>query len=158
MEADFGSFGVRVAMAEFGYGVFALKSFQPEETVGRIAGETLDDPDHQSDYCIELDDGLSLEPYAPFRFLNHSCDPNCCLVQVDPEDERDGPEIRVETLRVIRPGEQLTIDYAWPAEAAIPCGCHSQRCRGWIVAEEQAAGLPPPPPRFDRLPTEGDAA
>jgi hypothetical protein len=40
-------------------------------------------------------------------------------------------------LRTIEPGEELTIDYAWPAEAAIPCACGAAGCRCWIVAAEE---------------------
>ena len=36
-----------------------------------------------------------------------------------------------------RPGDELTIDYAWEAEAAIPCLCAAENCRGWIVAIEE---------------------
>jgi hypothetical protein len=42
----------------------------------------------------------------------------------------------LEILREISPDEQITIDYAWPAEAAIPCQCGTASCRGWIVSEE----------------------
>ncbi|MDR0392282.1 MAG: hypothetical protein LBH59_10280, partial [Planctomycetaceae bacterium] len=48
------------------------------------------------------------------------------------DDDVDS-EIWVETLRDILPGEQLTIDYAWPAEKAIKCQCGCKKCRGWIV-------------------------
>jgi SET domain-containing protein len=30
-------------------------------------------------------------------------------------------------------GQELTIDYNWPAVFAIPCACGSPACRGWIV-------------------------
>jgi hypothetical protein len=52
------------------------------------------------------------------------------------EDDVDS-EIWVETLRDIFPGEQLTIDYAWPAEKAIKCQCGCKKCRGWIVAANE---------------------
>ena len=136
----YGVKGVRIGDSPFGLGLFATRRFRPEETVGQVVGETIDDPDHGSDYCMDLFNGLSLEPGAPFRYLNHSCQPNCTLVHCEVEDE-DGracqPEMWVEALSAIRPGEQLTIDYAWPAELAIPCGCGSPNCRGWIVAQEQ---------------------
>ncbi|MDR1485017.1 MAG: hypothetical protein LBT09_09360 [Planctomycetaceae bacterium] len=59
-------------------------------------------------------------------------------VEFDPEFEDDADsEIWVETLRDILPGEQLTIDYAWPAEKAIKCQCGCKKCRGWIVAADE---------------------
>jgi len=48
------------------------------------------------------------------------------------EDDIDA-EIWVESTRDILPGEELTIDYAWPADRAVKCLCGSRNCRGWIV-------------------------
>ena len=47
------------------------------------------------------------------------------------------PEIWIEAIAEINPGDQLTIDYGWPADSAIPCRCGAINCRGWIVAEEE---------------------
>jgi SET domain-containing protein len=94
---------------------------------------------------MEFDEHRSLEPAAPFRFLNHSCRPNCELVVTEIEEEDGTPagvEMWVETLSDIRRGEQLTIDYAWPADSAIPCECGSPDCRGWVVAASQLDRLP----------------
>jgi len=131
--------GIRVDQAKYGLGVYATKPFMPEEFLGRVTGQLISDPNHESDYCIDLNEEFSLEPAAPFRFLNHSCQPNCLLVhfEANPTDGIDQDEIWVETIRPVQPGEQLTIDYSWPAEVAIPCGCESDQCRGWIVAPEQ---------------------
>ncbi len=158
--------GVRVGPSPIGLGVFAVREFMPTEAIGRVDGITIDDPEHGSDYCMELSEKLGLEPAAPFRFINHSCRPNCTLTQVrvlwdddegqddegqddegqddegqDDEGQDDGApverELWIEALGQIPPGEQLTIDYAWPADSAIPCGCGSSNCRGWIVAEEE---------------------
>ena len=72
------------------------------------------------------------------------CDPNCQFVKYDTEAEGKivGAEIWLETIRPIAVDEQLTIDYAWPAGGAILCGCESDNCRGWIVAEEELDQLP----------------
>jgi hypothetical protein len=43
--------------------------------------------------------------------------------------------------QAIQPGQELTIDYAWPANAAIPCLCQSKSCRGWIVAAKELRKL-----------------
>ena len=136
---------MRVAESSIGRGVFALRRFGPNETIGRMGGRTFDDPDYGSDYCVDLGEGLSLEPVAPFRYLNHSCQPNCVLVNVGAWNaRRRGVErqIWVQSLKRIAVGEELTIDYGWPADAAIPCACGSCRCRGWIVAEDQLDRLP----------------
>lgn len=93
---------------------------------------------------MDLGGGLSLDPSPPFRYLNHSCSPNCMLVLLQVEYDDGTPtegEIWLEALRDIHPGEELTIDYGWPAESAMPCDCGSPNCRGWIVAEELLEAL-----------------
>ncbi|MDR2170808.1 MAG: hypothetical protein LBP59_11750 [Planctomycetaceae bacterium] len=63
-------------------------------------------------------------------------------IENEPEFDDDADsEIWVETLRDIFPGEQLTIDYAWPAEKAIKCQCGCKKCRGWIVAANELKAL-----------------
>ena len=75
-----------------------------------------------------------MDPEPPFRYLNHSCEPNCALYYWEKKDE---PCLYVETLRRVEADEELTIDYAWAAESAIPCLCGSANCRGWVVAKEE---------------------
>jgi hypothetical protein len=48
------------------------------------------------------------------------------------EDDVDA-EIWVEAMNDIMPNEELTIDYAWPADRAAKCLCGKPTCRGWIV-------------------------
>jgi len=135
---------VRIGPTAMGLGVFAVKPFRSEETIGRVCGTVVNDPEHESDYCIELYNGAAFEPASPFRYVNHSCRPNCALVQAEADDEQPAePEVWIEAVAEIQAGEQLTIDYAWPAEAAIPCDCHSPECRGWIVAEDELHHLAP---------------
>ena len=57
------------------------------------------------------------------------------------EDDADA-DIWVEALRDIMPNEELTIDYAWPAERAIKCFCGKPLCRGWIVDLAERELLP----------------
>lgn len=145
---------------------------------------------------------MSLEPIAPFCYLNHSCEPNCAFVHYVPEDELDGTEIvgalsdyeeydeecifgegaadekdesateeqtdddveidemyyelydkkdgdiereiaiYVESTRDILPGEELTVDYSWPASRAIRCLCGAAKCRGWIVDPAELSEIP----------------
>jgi SET domain-containing protein len=130
--------GVRVDPCRHGLGVFALRSLITGDVMGPIQGEIVADRDYGSEFAIDLGD-RALEPAAPFRFLNHSCRPNCELVICEEEDE-DGtprdPTVWLDILSEIAAGEPMTIDYAWPAKEAIPCQCGTASCRGWIVAEE----------------------
>lgn len=136
---------VRVAEAAYGLGVFADETFPARSVVGWLRGRLIEDEDYASDYCIDLGNGVSLEPDAPFRFVNHSCEPNCELYIVEHEDDSTGAvhsEVCLEAIEEIFPGEELTIDYGWPADCAIPCGCASPNCRGWIVASDELHLLP----------------
>jgi len=135
---------VRVDESDIGKGVFATEFILADESVGRIKGVVHNDPDYSSDYCIDMGDSYSLEPHAPFRFLNHSCEPNCQILQWEDFYTTPSP-LQVHAIRHIRPGEQLTIDYAWSSDGAIRCMCGSERCRGWIVAPENVDELPPQP-------------
>ena len=130
--------GVEVRPTAVGQGLFARKRFAPDTIVGEITGDVVDDAEYGSDYCMHLEGDAKLEPDAPFRYLNHSCEPNCELV-LWKSRQRQGrryPRMWLQTLHAVKPGEELTIDYGWPADAAIPCQCESPRCRGWIVDEE----------------------
>ncbi len=131
---------VTIAPADYGMGLFAAKNFSTNEQVGWMEGFIIQDSGYSSDYCVDLGDDYCLEPDCSFRYLNHSCEPNCELYLIE-ETEELGPRLRprvsVETLREISVGEQLTIDYGWPAEQAIPCGCGARHCRGWVVSVDQ---------------------
>ncbi len=129
---------IRVAPAAHGQGVYAARSFRRGERVGRVQGDVVFDPEQGSEYAIDLSDGRLLEPSAPFRFLNHRCQPNCELINYTPDDcDKNDYDVIVKAIRPIVEGEELTIDYAWSADAAIPCGCRAQRCRGWIVSIDE---------------------
>lgn len=121
-----------------GKGVFARKQFRRGQQIGEVVGRIIVDAEYDSRYCIELSDTHVLEPIAPFRFLNHSCEPNCELFSWEPDNRGDDSHrVFVQAIRTIRPGEQLTIDYAWEAGAAIPCLCAAKTCRGWIVDPDE---------------------
>ena len=114
--------GVEVRKTAIGRGVFARRGFKKEAIIGEITGDVMP-VEFESSYCMDLDDKGVLEPSRPFRFLNHSCMPNCELVHWKHRkvDGRKVPRLWLSAIRRIKKGEELTIDYAWPAEAAIPC-------------------------------------
>ena len=80
----------------------------------------------------------AIEPDPPYRFINHSCDPNCELIEWEITGEEGKPfyELWLHTLRAVAPGEELTIDYAAngpvKTEHSAVCLCGSPRCRGFI--------------------------
>jgi hypothetical protein len=122
-----------------GQGVFARCDFPEDEVLGEVDGEIIDRADYSSDYCVDLGNNAVMEPAEPFRLLNHSCDPNCEFVlwRTRRQNGRRFSRVWVQTIRPIQPDEELTIDYGWPATAAIPCLCGSSRCRGWIVHPDE---------------------
>jgi hypothetical protein len=132
--------GVRVGEVPYGLGVFATRAFFRGERIAVLQGEVIDDADYSSDYCMDLGGTLSLEPDPPFRYMNHSCEPNAKLFILPAERPEAGeyPRLILEAVRTIPPGQELTIDYAWPADGAVPCHCQSLYCRGWIVSREEA--------------------
>ena len=135
-----------VGPTHVGQGVFAARRLRSGIVIGEIKGEVLDEHPEDPSYCMELPSGKLLEPAAPLRFVNHSCDPNCELFYWFDEDQ--GPEedrLWLQTIRSIEPGEELSIDYCWPADAAIRCRCGTTACRGWIVDPEERHLLPPDP-------------
>ena len=134
---------IEVRDTHIGKGIFAKRGYVKDAIIGEITGEEIRDVNYESEYCIWLGDDYHIEPAPPFRFLNHSCDANCDFDVFEVQEENEvGKLVWVERVylysnRKINPGEQLTIDYCWPAEGAIRCGCGAKTCRGWVVAEEE---------------------
>ncbi len=126
---------VRVGRSNVGRGVFAKTKLRRGQKIGEFLGRVFEEADYKSEYCIDLGGDWQMEPGPPLRFINHRCDPNCEILYTD---EGRGASRRrrlwLYATRTIQPGEELNIDYGWPAEMAIPCQCGSGSCRGWVVA------------------------
>ena len=71
------------------------------------------------------------------RFINHSCNPNC-------ETVIENGRVFIESIRRIKPGEELGYDYqlTWestddPVELALyACKCGAKKCRGTMLDRE----------------------
>ena len=146
-----------------GRGVFARRPIREDETVceykgeriseeeiGRRYPEIMDGINHTFVFGIELDvniDGGAKGNIA--RWINHSCDPNCDTYE---RDQR----IFVRAIRNIRPGEELSYDYAIEAgepitravKARWPCWCGARKCRGTVL-------VPTPRPRSKKRAQRG---
>lgn len=94
-----------------------------------------DDSPHT--FLFALDDGMVIDASIggnSARWINHSCAPNC--EAVDDEDR-----IYIETLRAIRPGEELSYNYRIELEERhtpalqrlYQCRCGARRCKGTIL-------------------------
>jgi hypothetical protein len=141
---------IRVGETHVGRGVFARRAIKAGIVLGEVHGEHLDDHPEDSSYVMELPSGRLLDPAAPLRFVNHSCDPNCELFYWEGDAENPQEDrLWMQTIRPIAAGAELSIDYSWPADAAIPCRCGTPQCRGWIVDPAELHLMPPgsqPPP------------
>ncbi|MES1213764.1 MAG: SET domain-containing protein, partial [Singulisphaera sp.] len=86
---------VSVGRTKVGRGVFAARWFAQDQVIGEVEGEVIDDHDftYSSRYCMDLGDHRCLEPGEPFRYMNHSCQPNCELRWFD-IDEKPHPARR----------------------------------------------------------------
>lgn len=76
------------------------------------------------------------------RWINHSCEPNCeALIEEAEGDDRSRDRVFIETLRNIKPGEELTYNYGIVlAERHTPrlkkvweCRCGARRCTGTML-------------------------
>ena len=158
---------VFVEETHVGKGVFSLRDYPATAIIGEITGSIIDGSASSSEYTFDYEGGMQLEPDAPFKYVNHSCDPNCEFEILDVpglNGEPDSRRLYLIATRIIRSGEEFTISYNWPASCAIECHCNSPNCVGWIVCEteidqivhlydddfEQANEVP------DRLPEEAD--
>jgi uncharacterized protein len=137
---------VELRDTNLGLGVFTRQRFRRGQIVGDVCGTAFFDAAYDSAYCMEMGPDRVFEPAGVFRYLNHSCDPNCEIFYYEPTtDERGHVELPdrlwLRALRPIAAGDELTIDYAWPAARAIPCRCGAANCRGWIVAADELAEI-----------------
>ncbi|MEO1618419.1 MAG: SET domain-containing protein-lysine N-methyltransferase [Planctomycetota bacterium] len=116
---------------KLGRGVIANRQFLPGELVIEITGQIIAAKDYDgSSYAMHLEDDWYLEPTIPGAFINHSCNPNCDMVQLT--DTSNG---LIATCN-IEAGTELCFDYQWEAQWWIPkCQCGARNCRGWVVAE-----------------------
>ena len=119
-----------------GYGVVATRDFAESEVVADIDGVTFRLPDPRDDtYALYIAPGVLYDIVDQTRFVNHSCQPNC---YVETGQSADGQAwARLITLRAISTGEELSFDYAFHAESAVPCHCGTPSCRRFIVCEEE---------------------
>ena len=122
-----------VKRCKIGRGVFSNKRIEADEVVGQVFGDVLyaHEDEYDDAYCIHYADDNKgnervLNPLNEFRFLNHSCLPNCRFWY--PED-REG--VFIATIRTIKKGGQLFINYG-NDYYAIACRCGSNNCRGHI--------------------------
>lgn len=142
-----------------GQGLFATTHISADEVAMRLGGQLIDDmtlaslsPPYSS-LTVVAGLHLLLDPAHPVRYGNHSCDPN--LWHAD--------ATAVVARRHIKPGEELTIDYATHTGIetwTMNCHCGSAICRGTVTGQDwrlpglqRAYGHHWSPPLLDRINT-----
>ena len=156
MKSDVEAKSVRVESSGGVAGVFAARTYQRGEHLLPLRGRT---SAHQSRYSIQIDVDRHIEPDslvtgaapAPWKFLNHSCDPN---LEIDPGAECFAAR------REIAEGEELTFNYLtteWDMASPFDCTCGHPSCFGrirgfrYISPEEQSRLLPAAAPHIRLL-------
>ena len=114
------------------YGVYALERIPAHRKVIEYTGKRLNRrqakyTDHT--YLFTLDNYWSVDGAvggSGAEIINHSCNPN--LVSRIMKGH-----IIYMSLRIIRPGEELTVDYNFSKDTdRQPCHCGAHNCRGTI--------------------------
>lgn len=79
--------------------------------------------DHPNRYSLQIDQKRHLNKGGDIDdFINHSCEPNCFI---------RFPDLSLEALRDIQPGEELTINYCaseLKIEEPFECNCGAANC------------------------------
>ena len=137
-----------------GNGMFAVASIKKGERLIEYKGrrrshEDVDagdsgDADSGHTFLFTLNDDWVID--ANFegndaRWINHSCDPNCEAVLDEDEDDPKRSRVFIESVRAIKPGEELPYDYGIPlAERHTPrlkkiwaCRCGAKNCTGTML-------------------------
>lgn len=111
-----------------GTGIFATKAFKKGEKISTITGEikkkeNKTKKDALANACwIGIDKNVWIKPVAPFRYVNHSCNPSAGI----------RGKITVVALRDLEEDDEVTIDYS--ISEADPrwymnCKCAAPNCR-----------------------------
>jgi uncharacterized protein len=115
-----------------GHGVFAVVDLVARRKVGEVSGSLVKLPEARRAienrpkiYLVELSRRLALDCSAGncFKYLNHSCTPNCYLRVFR-------HRVQVYARQTIRAGTELTVDYGvTPHRRGMACRCGSMKCK-----------------------------
>lgn len=116
-----------------GRGLFATKTLPARRKIGALYGQLVALPQarraiesRHKIYFIELSRRRALDCTNgnAFKYLNHSCRPNCYL-------RIFRQMVEVYTLKPISPGAELTVDYGeTPHKGGMRCRCGAPKCKG----------------------------
>lgn len=143
--------------AVHGLGVFAARRIRKGTRIVEYLGERVSHREADLRYerksrrdshtfLFVVDRGVVIDAGADgneARFINHGCNPNC-------ESVIDERRVFVEAIRTIRPGEELSYDYAISRDrddppdidAVYACRCSAESCRGSMLKPAVRPGKP----------------
>ena len=122
------------------FGVYALEPIPANRKVIEYTGKRLTAEeanaleDSEYTYLFELDKNCTIDGAiggSGAEIINHSCEPNLISRIMK-------GHILYMSLRPIRKGEELTIDYNFDSTDHSPCTCGMRKCRGSMA--KAAAG------------------
>lgn len=120
-----------------GYGVFARAPIAKDEVIAVWGGEVMPKarfdqlPERMRRLSVQVEEDLYLVVHneGPADYINHSCDPNAGMMG----------QIVVVAMREIRPGEEITFDYAMTDGSdydEFDCKCGAANCRGRVTGND----------------------
>lgn len=129
------TFNFRVGRSRIqGRGLFASAGLPARRKLGELGGELITEREARrrargraSVMIVEFGDGTALDATrtgSPFRFVNHSCEPNAYM-------RLYRGRVEFYSLRAIEAGEELTCNYGETHhDGRLACRCGSRRCKG----------------------------
>jgi SET domain-containing protein len=137
VDPEYACFGMRPARSRIHrWGLYATEFIPARRKVIEYTGERISRRETKrraelSDYTylFTLDSYWTVDGSvggSGAEYINHSCEPNLAARIVK-------GHILYMSLRDIRPGEELTVDYNFDKKVEkVPCRCGSRKCRGTI--------------------------
>jgi SAM-dependent methyltransferase len=119
-------------------GMYARAPIAPGEVVAVWGGDVVDGAtlagldERARRHGLQVGDDQYMVPNRPPEpgdLINHSCDPTCGMAG----------EVTVVARRAVRPGEEITIDYAMTDSTAyceFACSCGTPSCRGRVTGDD----------------------
>jgi len=122
---------IEIRKSNNGNGLFARKPIKKGSIVFNFDGKIGDD-EHTNPESLQIDEDKFLESTLKFDdFLNHSCEPNCCI---------DWKNMNLVALKDIQLGEEFSFDYNTAEydlinmveNCSFKCMCGSKNCIGEV--------------------------
>lgn len=115
-----------------GFGVYADKDYEKEEVICVLHGKKKTPRTlyyHENNFRnaqinpLQIGEETYLELDKPYKYFNHSCDPNAGIREIS----------TLFALKNIKEGEEITFDYSTTIDESFICQCGSNKCRRTVV-------------------------